>query len=195
MISSRFSDENCKLHISSFGHHAYEACKFKRHYINPFFEGLDWGQKQYHFILHASCAKGRINKLYGKFHKNTSGTRYIQYSKNALAFERLAVDYGLLLLDVLNEYIYIYYILYQTSTCAKSCGCNTNAARTPYRYIICVLYRTSMTCTWQRTANYKNICKYFTVLHSPLARLCVFYSRSNINSSPSKVALKPGSTT
>ena len=49
------------------------------------------------------------------------------------------MDYGLLLLDVLKK-------IYQTSTCVKSCGCNTNAARTTYQYIICVLYRTSMTC-------------------------------------------------
>ena len=48
-------------------------------------------------------------------------------------------------------YVYIINFLYkllyyQTSTCAESCGCNTNAAHTPYCYIICILYRTSMTC-------------------------------------------------
>ena len=46
-----------------------------------------------------------MNTLYGNFHKNTWGTRSTQYSKNALAFERLAVDYGLLLLDVLKKNI------------------------------------------------------------------------------------------
>lgn len=38
-------------------------------------------------------------------------------------------------------YVYIINLLYklfyyQTSTCAESCGCNTNAAHTPYWYII-----------------------------------------------------------
>lgn len=116
-----------------------------------------------------------------------------------------AVDHGLLLLDVLNVCIYhkslIQVILLSNINLCRELWmqhqCCTHTVLV-YNNVYCIELQWHVyfaTCTWQRTANYKNICKYLTVLHSPLARLCVFYSRSNINSSPSKVALKPGSTT